>query len=151
MQTRKGFTTMVDLEEFEKTTWAYLTNVKMKWQYDGMAYAFREAGIPLYGLDQGTMKMNHPVLTMGVPSSKDKNYGVSIYVPVERKKKALKLISDEEKIKEYALLEEEHGDVFHKQFNSEARESKKRYSRTLAERRRQTIRRLLSRLNPSLA
>lgn len=39
----KGFTTMVDLAEFEKTTWAFLVNIKMTWQYDGMAYLFREA------------------------------------------------------------------------------------------------------------
>lgn len=46
-QKRQGFTTMVDLAEFEKTTWAFLVNIKMTWQYDGMAYLFREAGIPL--------------------------------------------------------------------------------------------------------
>ena len=38
---------MVDLAEFEKTTWAFLANIKMTWQYDGMEYLFREAGIPL--------------------------------------------------------------------------------------------------------
>lgn len=60
-QKRQGFTTMVDLAEFEKTTWAFLVNIKMTWQYDGMAYLFREAGIPLYGIDRGTTKMNTPL------------------------------------------------------------------------------------------
>ena len=51
-QKRQGFTTMVDLAEFEKTTWTFLANIKMTWQYDGMAYLFRDAGIPLYGIDR---------------------------------------------------------------------------------------------------
>lgn len=66
-QKRQGFTTMVDLAEFEKTTWAFLVNIKMTWQYDGMAYLFREAGIPLYGIDRGTTKMNHPHCSDGNP------------------------------------------------------------------------------------
>ena len=32
MQRRKGFTTMTDLDEFERTTWAFLPNVKMVWE-----------------------------------------------------------------------------------------------------------------------
>ena len=102
-QKRQGFTTMVDLAEFEKTTWAFLVNIKMTWQYDGMAYLFREAGIPLYGIDRGTTKMNHPIAAMAIPMSKDKNYGVDIYVPADRKKKAASLIEDEEKLASLGL------------------------------------------------
>ena len=112
---------MVDLDEFKATQWTFLTNVKMKWRYDGMAYVFREAGIPLYGIDLGSMKMNHPVLTLAVPTSRDKNYGVNIYVPVDRKKEASKLISDEKKLGEYAELEEVEGPAHHKDFNEQAR------------------------------
>ena len=108
-QKRQGFTTMVDLAEFEKTTWAFLTNIKMIWQYDGMAYLFREAGIPLYGIDRGTTKMNHPIAAMAIPMSKDKNYGVDIYVPANRKKKAASLIEDEEKLARAAELEAKVG------------------------------------------
>ena len=108
-QKRQGFTTMVDLAEFEKTTWAFLVNIKMTWQYDGMAYLFREAGIPLYGIDRGTTKMNHPIAAMAIPMSKDKNYGVDIYVPADRKKKAASLIEDEEKLARAAELEAEVG------------------------------------------
>ncbi len=39
-QKRQGFTTMVDLAEFEKTTWAFLVNIKMTWQYDGWHTCF---------------------------------------------------------------------------------------------------------------
>ena len=82
-QQRKGWTTVTDIEQFKKMTWCYLTNVKMMWQYQGMAYLFRKEGIPLYGKDLGTMKTNHPIVCMAIPQSKDKNYGVDIYVPVE--------------------------------------------------------------------
>lgn len=119
-QKRQGFTTMVDLAEFEKTTWAFLVNIKMTWQYDGMAYLFREAGIPLYGIDRGTTKMNHPIAAMAIPMSKDKNYGVDIYVPADRKKKAVSLIEDEEKLARAAELEAEVGGEAHARFNEEA-------------------------------
>lgn len=65
-QKRQGFTTMVDLAEFEKTTWAFLVNIKMTWQYDGMAYLFREAGIPLYGIDRGTGVVGNSFGIVGV-------------------------------------------------------------------------------------
>ena len=126
-QKRQGFTTMVDLAEFEKTTWAFLTNIKMTWQYDGMAYLFREAGIPLYGIDRGTTKMNHPIAAMAIPMSKDKNYGVDIYVPADRKKKAASLIEDEEKLARAAELEAEVGGEAHARFNEEATEKKASY------------------------
>ena len=38
-----GFTTVVDLEDFKKMTWSFLTNIKMVWQYDCLAYQFRKA------------------------------------------------------------------------------------------------------------
>ena len=69
LQKKTGFTTMVDLREFNETTWAFLTNITMTWQYDGIAYLFRKEGIPLYGIDRGTMKMNHPIACMAVPQS----------------------------------------------------------------------------------
>ena len=135
-QKRQGFTTMVDLAEFEKTTWAFLVNIKMTWQYDGMAYLFREAGIPLYGIDRGTTKMNHPIAAMAIPMSKDKNYGVDIYVPADRKKKAVSLIEDEEKLARAAELEAEVGGEAHARFNEEAAEKKSSYLEMKKERRR---------------
>ena len=135
-QKRQGFTTMVDLAEFEKTTWAFLVNIKMTWQYDGMAYLFREAGIPLYGIDRGTTKMNHPIAAMTIPISKDKNYGVDIYVPADRKKKAASLIEDEEKLARAAELEAEVGGEAHARFNEEATEKKASYLEMKKERRR---------------
>ena len=108
-QQKKGWTTVVDLEEYKKMTWSYLTNVKQTWEYDGIAYIFRKKGIHLYGRDCGSLKMNHPILTIGIPQHKDKNYGVDLYVPVEKKAQALSLISNWDRIREYAELEAAEG------------------------------------------
>lgn len=125
-QRKRGFTTMVDLGEFKQTTWAFLANITMQWQYDGMAYLFREAGIPLYGIDRGTTKMNHPWIGIMIPSSRDRNYGVDIYVPSKLVKRARKLIADEERLRESARLEEAFGSRFHKEFVEAALTSKKK-------------------------
>ena len=125
-QQKKGWTTVVDLEEYKKMTWSYLTNVKQTWQYDGIAYIFRKRGIHLYGRDCGSLKMNHPILTIGIPQHKDKNYGVDLYVPVEKKAQALSLIKDWDRIREYAELEQQEGKAAHKAFEAEATEAKQR-------------------------
>lgn len=120
VQRKTGFTTVVDLEQFNKMTWSYLTNITMLWQYDGMAYLFREAGIELYGIDRGTMKMNHPIACMALPQSRDKNYGVDIYVPFDKKKAALKLIQDEECVRSCAELEADEGRAARQDFERQA-------------------------------
>lgn len=125
-QRKKGFTTMVDLGEFKQTTWTFLANITMQWQYDGMAYLFREAGIPLYGIDRGTTKMNHPWIGIMIPSSRDRNYGVDIYVPSKLVKRARRLIADEERLRESARLEEAFGSRFHEEFAKAALASKKK-------------------------
>lgn len=135
-QKRKGFTTMVSLEKFEDTTWSFLANVKLIWEYEGMAYLFREAGIPLYGFDRGTTRMNHPIMGLAIPSNKDKNYGVDIYVPVDRKKEALALISDPERLKAAAEIESSIGKAAHEEFDRAARASKAEYLAKRRERRR---------------
>lgn len=142
-----GFTTVVDLEDFKKMTWSFLTNIKMVWQYDGLAYQFRKAGIPLYGIDRGTMKMNHPIMTMAVPASRDKNYGVDIYVPVEMKKKAAKLIADEEVLRNCAELEQREGKQHHEAFEKAAREAKKRNARAGKRTGKEVVRSLISSLS----
>ncbi len=145
-QQKKGWTTVVDIEEFKKMTWTYLTNIKTTWEYDGMAYAFRRAGIPLYGKDCGTLKMNHPILTMPIPQSRDKNYGVDIYVPVEMKRRAEKIISVPEKLKQYAELEAVEGKAAREEFDRAAREAKERNERRAREDRRARRRAMFSRL-----
>ena len=125
-QQKKGWTTVVDLEEYKKMTWSYLTNVKQTWQYDGIAYIFRKRGIHLYGRDCGSLKMNHPILTIGIPQHKDKNYGVDLYVPVEKKAQALSLIKDWDRIRECAELEQQEGSAAHKAFEAAATEAKQR-------------------------
>ncbi len=126
VQRKKGFTTMVEIEEFKRLTWSFLANITMQWQYDGMAYLFREADIPLYGVDRGTTKMNHPLIGIMIPSSRDKNYGVDIYVPSKLLKKARRLIANEEALREAAQLEELHGARFHEEFTQAALASKER-------------------------
>ena len=125
-QQRKGWTTMVDLDEFERTTWSYLGNVKELRRYRGVANLFRHEGIALYGKDLGTIKMNHPVMCMAVPQSKDKNYGVDLYVPASDKKRAARLFSDDELVERHALLEESEGAKACAQFDAEARAAKER-------------------------
>lgn len=126
-QQRKGWTTVTDIEQFKKMTWCYLTNVKMMWQYQGMAYLFRKEGIPLYGKDLGTMKTNHPIVCMAIPQSKDKNYGVDIYVPVEGRKRAEKIIADQERIRECAQFEaSDEAKRAHEEFNRAALAAKQR-------------------------
>ena len=125
-QQKKGWTTVVDLEDYKKMTWSYLTNIKQTWQYDGIAYIFRKRGIHLYGRDCGSLKMNHPILTIGIPQHKDKNYGVDLYVPVEKKAQALSLIKDWDRIREYAELEQQEGKAAHKAFEAAATEAKQR-------------------------
>lgn len=151
MQRRKGFTTMTDLDEFERTTWSFLTNVKMVWEYEGMAYLFRQEGIPLYGYEKGTTKMNHPVMGMVIPPSKDKNYGVDIYVPVKQKPRALKLIADQERLRACAELEAVEGPTCHKRFEAEARSNKERYEQGRRARRRERLRSQLKSLLPAAA
>lgn len=102
---QRGWTTLTDIEEFKTITWSFLKNITMTWEYDGMAYLFREARIPIYGIDRGTMKMNHPIMAMGIPMQRDKNYGVDIYVPAKLKKKAASLLADEARVRECAELE----------------------------------------------
>ena len=126
-QQRKGWTTVTDIEEFKKMTWCYLTNVKMMWQYQGMAYLFRKEGIPLYGKDLGTMKMNHPIACMAIPQRKDKNYGVDIYVPVADRKRAERIIADQDRIRECAQLEvSDEANRAHEEFNRAALAAKQR-------------------------
>ncbi|MGI6031987.1 MAG: hypothetical protein ACOX69_01015 [Coriobacteriales bacterium] len=146
-QQKKGWTTVVDLEQFEQMTWTYLTNFKMKWQYDGMAYLFREAGIPLFGKDLGTLKMNHPVACLALPQSKDKNYGVDIYVPIEHKHRAEKLISDEGRLRAAAELEQsEEAARARAQFNADALAKKKHNELERNEQRRERLLRLVKRM-----
>lgn len=147
-QRKQGFTTMVDLEKFNETTWTYLINIKMVWQYDGIAYLFRDAGIPLYGIDRGTMKMNHPIMCMAVPQHKDKNYGVDIYVPTECKKRASKLVADMERVRECAKLEAEVGHAAHKEFEDAALAAKDRNEAAIKARQRQRRVAIISAITP---
>ena len=142
-QQKKGWTTVVDLEEYKKMTWSYLTNVKQTWEYDGIAYIFRKKGIHLYGRDCGSLKMNHPILTIGIPQHKDKNYGVDIYVPSKLKKKAASLLADEARVRECAELEVIAGEENARAFNEEALANKKRNSQRKAERRKGFFKALL--------
>ena len=125
-QQKKGWTTVPDLEVYKQMTWSYLTNVKQTWQYAGIAYIFRKKGIYLYGHDCGSLKMNHPILTIGIPQHKDKNYGVDLYVPAEKKAQAQALIADWDRIRAYAELEEREGQEAYAQFEREATASKAR-------------------------
>lgn len=126
MATRKRWwTTVTDLEEYKKIEWSFFKNIKMTWEYDGMAYLFREAGIPIAGIDRGTMKMNHPIMAMGVPIQRDKNYGVDIYVPTNMKGKAISLLLDEQRVRECAELESSASDENEKAFNKEALANKR--------------------------
>jgi hypothetical protein len=147
-QKRTGFTTMVDLREFNETTWSFLTNITMKWQYDGMAYLFREEGIPLYGIDRGTLKMNHPIACMAVPQHKDKNYGVDIFVPVKCKKRALKIIADAERVKACAELEAEGGRAARQEFEQAAWAAKESNAAAMKEHRRARRASFISALTP---
>lgn len=143
LQRRKGFTTMVELDEFKSTTWSFLANVTMQWQYDGMAYLFREAAIPLYGIDRGTTKMNHPWVGILIPPSRDKNYGVDIFVPSKLLDRARKLVADEERVRECAEREAIEGPEHHSRFARQALKAKQRDAEARKERRRQKRGRLL--------
>lgn len=148
-QQKKGWTTVTDIEEFKKMTWTYLTNIKMTWQYQGMAYLFREAGIPIYGKDLGTLKMNHPIACMAIPQSRDKNYGVDIYVPAKMKSKAEKIIADQDRIKECAELEaSDEAKAAREEFNRAALEAKERNAKQAKSRREERRRSFISRLTP---
>ena len=144
LQKKTGFTTMVDLREFNETTWAFLTNITMTWQYDGIAYLFRKEGIPLYGIDRGTMKMNHPIACMAVPQHKDKNYGVDIYVPANCKKRASKIIGEEDRLRECAALEREEGRDARAEFERAAWAAKESNAEAMKEQRRRRRERFLS-------
>ena len=140
---QRGWTTLTDIEEFKTITWSFLKNITMTWEYDGMAFLFREARIPIYGIDRGTMKMNHPIMAMGIPMQRDKNYGVDIYVPAKLKKKAASLLADEARVRECAELEIVAGEENARAFNEEALANKKRNSQRKAERRKSFFRTLL--------
>lgn len=147
-QQKKGWTTVVDIEQFKKMTWTYLTNVKQVWQYQGMAYLFREAGIDIYGKDLGTLKMNHPIACMAIPQHKDKNYGVDIYVPAKLKAKAEKLIADEERLRKASELEMQQGEAAHEEFERAALAAKARNAAAAKARRAEKRARFLGKLMP---
>ncbi len=98
---------------------------------------------------KGTTKMNHPVMGMVIPPSKDKNYGVDIYVPAKQKSRALKLIADQERLRACAELEAVEGPACHERFEAEARASKERYEQGRRARRKERLRRQLRSLLPA--
>lgn len=142
---RQGWTTVTDIEVFKTITWSFLTNIKMTWEYDGMAYLFRNANIPIYGIDRGTMKMNHPIMAFGVPTQRDRNYGVDIYVPAKMKKKAESLLKDADHVRECAELEAVAGEENARAFNREALENKRRNAQARKARRKEKMGSLFSR------
>ena len=109
-----------------------------------MAYLFREAGIPLCGIDRGTLKANHPIMAMGVPMQRDKNYGVDIYVPANCKKRASKIIGDEDRLRECAALEREEGRDARAEFERAAWAAKESNAEAMKEQRRRRRERFLS-------
>lgn len=140
---------MADLEEFGKITWSYLTNVRMTWEYDGIAYLLRDAGIPLYGFDRGTIKMNHPIAAIALPPSKDVNFGVDLYVPQGDLVCAKRLVNDKQRIKEAARLEEVEGDAHHRRFERAARAFKEQHAEERRARRREKIAAAMARIGIS--
>lgn len=143
---RQGWTTVTDIEVFKTITWSFLTNIKMTWEYDGMAYLFRNANIPIYGIDRGTMKMNHPIMALGVPTQRDRNYGVDIYVPAKMKKKAESLLKDADRVRECAELEAVEGERNAEAFNREALENKRRNAEARKAHRKEKMGSFLSRI-----
>jgi hypothetical protein len=117
---------MEDLQEYHATTWRFLVNITMRWQYDGIANLFREAGIPLYGVDLGTTKENHILLGAFVPARLDRNYGVNIHVPADAWTRALALIGREDMLREAAAREAESGPAMHQAFMARALANKER-------------------------
>ena len=146
IQKRKGFTTVVDIEEFKKITWSFLTNVKLTWEYDGIANLLRHEDIPLYGFDRGTTKMNHPVATIMLPPSKDVNYGGDLYGPSSKIAHARTLVADEARIKEAAEREALEGAACYEKFDREARESMRKNRMERKRRRRERMESFATRL-----
>ncbi len=147
-QQKKGWTTVVDIEEYKKITWSYLCNVKQVWEYEGMAYLFRKEGIDIYGKDLGSLKMNHPIACMAIPQHKDKNYGVDIYVPANLKSKAKKIFADKERLHQAAELEEEFGKEAHKEFERKALAAKQKNAAARKKERADKVSRLLNKFAP---
>ena len=134
---------MVDIEEFKRLQWALLRNVKMKWEYDGIAYLFREANIPIYGKPLGSMKENHPYLSVMVPKRRNENYGVDIYVPVDRLREAKRLIQSEDALKKAADLENRYGEQAHEAFKKKAIENRELQRKKRKKSRHKAINKLL--------
>ncbi|WP_165062866.1 hypothetical protein [Adlercreutzia sp. ZJ154] len=143
-QYRRGFTTMDDLEKFENTEWTFLKNIKMQWEYDGMAYIFREANLPLYGKPLGSMKENHPYLSVMMPRRRNENYGVNIYVPLSRLKEAKRLTNNVDEVRRAAELEEEVPQEVYSNFRKKALENKDIYCAKKKERRYAKLNNMLS-------
>ena len=114
---QRGFTTVPDIEQYKKMQWSFLCNIKMRWEYDGLANAFRSKGIYLYGKDRGTMRMNNPIFGILIAPHRDRNYGVDIYVPVDRKAEALRIYKDKDALKLAAEAEAVEGEAHHKAFD----------------------------------
>lgn len=142
-QLKRGFTTMVDLDEFKHIRWTLLRNVKKRWEYDGIAYLFRQAGLPLYGKPLGSMKENHPYLSIMVPRRRNENYGVNLYVPCERLEEAQRLAADEDRLRCAAERERAAGSQDHEHFYREALAQRAMRQQRRKEARRDFIARLL--------
>lgn len=133
---QRGFTTVPDIEQYKKMQWSFLCNIKMRWEYDGLANAFRNKGIYLYGKDNGTMRMNNPIFGILIAPHRDRNYGVDIYVPVDRKAEALRIYENKDALKLAAESEALEGEAHHRAFDevvlAQRAERKSRKKRFLA-------------------
>jgi hypothetical protein len=116
---QQTYTTMVDLEEFKRMNWTLLANIKTLREYRGIMYIFREAGIPLYFAELGSLRKNNLFFGIFIHPKRDKNYGVNVYVPTKKLDKSRKLISDQERLNDAALKEEIDGEVYHQKFSDD--------------------------------
>ncbi len=114
---QRGFTTVPDIEQYKTMQWSFLCNIKMRWEYDGLANSFRKKGIYLYGKDKGTMRMNNPIFGILIAPHRDRNYGVDIYVPIDRKAEALRIYKDKDALKLAAEAEAVEGGAHYRAFD----------------------------------
>jgi hypothetical protein len=103
----------------------FVANILKQNDYDGIAHAFRHAGIPYTLEEKGTLRTNNVFLGLFTPPSRDRNYGMDVFVPAGLTRKAKGILGDSRLLAEAALREHAEGELHQALFVEKVLEYKK--------------------------
>jgi hypothetical protein len=108
------YTTLDSVGDVGKYQWKRVINIKKQCEYDGIAWLYREANIPILRKDLGTT--DDLSWSLFTTPDENNNLGVDILVPQECFVEACKLVENSEHIKEAAVLESKRAKTYEKEY-----------------------------------